>query len=334
MMPGRDGVFLGVDAGNTKTLAAVCSADGTLLGHARGGTGDIYGVPAEREAVDTVLATVDAALGQAGLARGDVSASAWRLAGIDWDADERLWRDVLDSECPGMAASLKNDGYALIRCGDLTGHGVAINAGTGAAVAGVGPAGEFALSWWFQHDLGGGALVRAALRAVYLAELGMAPATPLRDLLCDFYGAADPAELLERHTRRHAERWSPSSAAPLVLSAASDPVASGLVAEQAARLGDYATMVADRVGLPPDACFVLGGGVVEQPGSPLGPGLIAHLREVRPQARVVVGGTPLLGTLLDALAEGGAQPDPGVRARLAAALEAPVNGETDRTLRG
>ena len=38
---------LGVDGGNTKTIALVAALDGTILGAGRGGCGDIYNAPIE-----------------------------------------------------------------------------------------------------------------------------------------------------------------------------------------------------------------------------------------------------------------------------------------------
>src|SRR2546426_11971918 len=40
---------LGVDGGNTKTIALVASLDGAILGAGRGGCGDIYNAPTSTE---------------------------------------------------------------------------------------------------------------------------------------------------------------------------------------------------------------------------------------------------------------------------------------------
>src|SRR5690606_11048160 len=103
--PGRTGcgvtdLFLGVDAGNTKTIAAVADRSGVVLGRALGGTGDIYGVADPTEATAEVLRLVDRALAEARAALPDgapgrIAAAAFRLAGVDWPEDERLWADVL-----------------------------------------------------------------------------------------------------------------------------------------------------------------------------------------------------------------------------------------------
>jgi N-acetylglucosamine kinase-like BadF-type ATPase len=80
-------VLLGVDGGNTKTIAAAASSDGTILGSGRVLRGsDIHAVP-----VDQALAVYDEA---AGLALGAVPTdprppvlAAFSLAGADWPED-------------------------------------------------------------------------------------------------------------------------------------------------------------------------------------------------------------------------------------------------------
>src|SRR5438445_523942 len=65
---------LGVDGGNTKTVALIASLDGTILGAGRGGCGDIYNASAgplwpdsASAAVANIEYTVNAALDAAGI---------------------------------------------------------------------------------------------------------------------------------------------------------------------------------------------------------------------------------------------------------------------------
>ena len=119
--------YLGVDAGNSKTVALVCLASGAVIGAGRSGCGDIYGAPTEDDAITEVFAAVDAALRQADVDRSDVAAGAFRLAGVDWPADREYWEQTLDREWPRLRhRSIVNDGYAAIRCGEPSGIGVAV----------------------------------------------------------------------------------------------------------------------------------------------------------------------------------------------------------------
>jgi N-acetylglucosamine kinase-like BadF-type ATPase len=82
-------VFLGVDGGNSKTAALACLATGEVIGAARSGCGDIYGVAGEPQAVEAVLAAAGGALSEAGVARAQVVSAAsgtrpWRGNGPAW----------------------------------------------------------------------------------------------------------------------------------------------------------------------------------------------------------------------------------------------------------
>ncbi|MEW1841563.1 BadF/BadG/BcrA/BcrD ATPase family protein, partial [Nonomuraea angiospora] len=114
-------LYLGVDAGNSKTAALVCDVTGTIAGAGRSGCGDIYGAATPEAAVAEVQAAIDAALAQAGAGRADVAGAAFRLAGIDWPEDRAYWESALAGRYPSR--SILNDGYAAIRCGEPSGVG-------------------------------------------------------------------------------------------------------------------------------------------------------------------------------------------------------------------
>ncbi|MFG1912363.1 N-acetylglucosamine kinase [Kribbella sp. NPDC048928] len=316
-------VFLAVDAGNTKTWAGLTTADGELVGLVRGGIGDIYAPAGPEAAKAVVLGLVGELLDGAGLRPGDVRHSAFRLAGVDWPEDAQFWTAALRELFDVGSFSVKNDGFALIRSGRLDGQGISVVLGTGAALAGRGPAKEWALSWWLQHPLGGQGLVSEALRAVYLSQLGLAQPTKLSAVLPSVFGASTPEEMLEATTHR----GNPSTFATLAAHAPAvlalideDPVVAGLVDTQADRIADYCLSLIAACGLADDATVVVGGGLVREPGAPLYEalrrtcerrGLSLDVRHTQDPA--------LVGALLDAIAEGGATPTEAARRRLSAA---------------
>ena len=57
---------VGVDGGNTKTIALVATIDGTVVGAGRAGCADIYAWPAAASAIEQVVAAAEAALSAAG----------------------------------------------------------------------------------------------------------------------------------------------------------------------------------------------------------------------------------------------------------------------------
>jgi N-acetylglucosamine kinase-like BadF-type ATPase len=322
-------IYLGIDAGNSKTAVLACLASGKVAGAARAGGGDIYGAAGEAAAVRTVLDAADAALADAGASRPDVASAAFRLAGIDWPEDREFWDAVLSREWPGLTRSILNDGYAAIRCGEPSGVGVGVNAGTAAAIAARGPDGTmWDMGWWGQHAMGAIGLVSEALKAAFLAELGAAPDTSLGPALVDFYGLRDLAELNRWFTRRRnaADPAQRPRAARVVMDAArqGDRVATEIVHEQGRRLAFYAEIAARHAGLRDTGApvpVVMSGSILMDRDSPVAAALREQLPRLLPGAdprRAEL--PPTAGAALDALAEGGVTLTEEVVSRLAATM--------------
>ncbi|GAA2757327.1 BadF/BadG/BcrA/BcrD ATPase family protein [Actinopolymorpha rutila] len=351
-------LHLGVDAGNSKTVALLCDEEGRVVGYGRSGNGDIYGAESAPAAVDAVVAAVNEALTSAGARVADVRAAAFRLAGVDWPEDHAYWMDALARRLPELRApSVLNDGFAAIRCGGpegpdgagvAGGAGVAVIGGTGSAVAGRGPTGtEWSMSFWIQDAHGASGLVGSALRAVYRAELDLGPATALTARLLAFFGASDVEALLHSFTgRATGHGWARQAAAAREVVAAAgdgDEVATALVRDQGRHLADYARVTARRVGFAVDGGaadgadgtsgvdgrsgvpVVLAGPVLCAPGSPVTAALMDALPEVFPSARPRLATLPpVSGAVLDALAEAGVDLVPAVYERLRATAPPPA----------
>ena len=302
----NDAPVVAVDGGNTKTEAAVVAPDGRLLGMARGGVGDIYGHLGEQGAVDEVVRVVNAALADAGAHAIGVRHAAFRLAGLDWSDDIELWRHALQVAWPGLSASLKNDGFVFTHAGAADGHAISVVLGTGGAIAGAGPGGEFAVSWWLQHGLGAAGIVGTSIRAAALAELGLGPATRLQHLLPSLLGVHDVEGVLHATTRRHTD-WHHTRLAGLAPSLMvlwrEDDVFTTIVEAQGAIVADYVNVVARRCSLPEDVPVVVGGGMMK--GAPhIADVVRGALLSQLPDCRVHLDpGSALFGTALSALAE-------------------------------
>lgn len=319
-------VYLGVDAGNSKTAALVVDSDGNVRGRGRGGVGDIYGVPTEELAVDAVVATVEAALSAAEVRPADVAAAAFRLAGVDWPEDETFWSAALTRRLPGLGrTSTKNDGFALLRCGDSSGVGVAVTVGTGPAVAARGGDGrEHCACWWIQHSLGGHALGRAAFRAVIDAEIGLGPATALKAELLDLFAYPDVTSLLHAFTHRGSLRSDRDKrvAARSVLRCAGegDAVAAGIVEAEARTFAGLARVAAEQVDLVATGRpvpVVLGGSILTSEHPAYRAALVSALAdELGVVAVASTAASPVAGAVLDALAEGGVGLDQGLHDRV------------------
>ena len=86
-------VLLGVDAGNSKTVALVSSSAGEILAWARSGSGDIY--LGEQAANARVIGCAAEALARAGVGPEELRGACFSLVGADWPEDFELWRGAL-----------------------------------------------------------------------------------------------------------------------------------------------------------------------------------------------------------------------------------------------
>ena len=300
-------MVLGVDGGNTKTIALVATTDGTVVGAGRAGCSDIYNCPPPEAAIGEVIAACDAALAAAGAGRGDVQAAVFSLAGADWPEDFDLLRRELGAWL-GRVPVVLNDAIGAIHCGIPTGAGVAIVCGTGSAVGARGEdGGLFHIGFW-PDSSGASVLGKDALDAVYREGLGTGPATALTPAALERYGVDSPLELLHAFTRRD----EPGSRAPasfartlLDVAAADDPVARAIVAGHAAILAAQARLSAERVLLRRPYPLVLAGSVFRHPAAELARFVV----DAQPEAEWVPARLePAAGAVWAALRELGAAP--------------------------
>lgn len=303
-------LFLGVDAGNSKTVAALVDGHGVLLGTGRAGRGDIHNATDHDAAMNAVLSAARSALGTTEWS--SVTRASLCLAGIDWPEDVDLWSDALRDRVPMLDSfSVRNDGFAHLAAGREDLRGVSAGIGTAAAFCARGPAGEWTASYWITPELGGEALGGAALAAVTRAELGIDPATSLSAALCRLYRADSVTDLLKSFTSdpplRHRDTlaW----AARTVLSeAGEDPVARGIVAGIAAHVGAYVAVAARHGGFAADdpVPVALSGSVVT--GSDLMFELCSQAIHTRLENAEIIRPdlTPVLGAVWEAMVESGA----------------------------
>ena len=253
---------LGVDAGNSKTVALVADAAGRVRGWGRGGGGDIY--VSEREALAAVGAAVEGALTAAGVRVQDLEAACLSLVGADWPEDFAFWRREAEARGYGRSVTVINDALGALRAGTAE-DGIAVVCGTGAAVGARRGKSVWHSSFW-QEPVGGFELGERALRAVYRAELGLEPPTRLTELVLAHFGSTDVEAVLHRLTGRETRALRQTAGlSRLLLDAAAlgDGAALAEVERAAAILSEYAWVAARRVGLDCERfTLVLAGGVL------------------------------------------------------------------------
>lgn len=316
---------LGVDGGNTKTLALVARQDGTIVGTGRAGCSDIYGAESPDVAIAELEHAVHAALAEAGIQPEEIGAGAFSLAGADWPEDFALLEEAMRARSFGRRTLVVNDAMGALRAGSPDGTGVVVVCGTGAAIGARHPDGRSWHSSFWQEPQGAGELSLKALRAVYRTELGIDPPTLLTEKVLAMLGAATVEEVLHQLTARNQtppENWRQLTRPLLDAAEAGDAAARQIVISHGESLGDYALVAARKVGLGETPfTLVLAGGVLRHPSPLMREALIGRVCETVPgvialQSRL----EPVAGAVLLALELAYVSPDHPLLERLANTL--------------
>ncbi|MFI0715383.1 N-acetylglucosamine kinase [Streptomyces inhibens] len=321
---GLTGTALAIDAGNSKTDVALVSADGRLLGTARGGGFQPPVVGAAR-AVDVLAPLVDSVLAQAGLT-GPVDHISAFLANADLPVEETALTTEITGRGWARTVTVRNDTFALLRAGLLDGGdpvGVAVVCGAGINCVGLGHSGataRFPSIGRISGDWGGGAyLADEAVWSAARAEDGRGDPTELARALPAQFGLTTMRELIEAFHLRAIPDHRRHELTPLLfaVAASGDPIARTIITRQAEEVALLATVALRRLGLLDEPTPVILGGSVLAARHPLLHDHITHLlTEHAPKAAPhVVTAPPVLGAALDALDQAGANPEAYERMR-------------------
>lgn len=241
--------FLGVDGGNTKTLAVVADENGCILGAGRAGNGDIYGAASAEAAMDSVAQAVRQAVVAAGV--GPPAVGAFSMAGADWPEDYDFISGQVSRLCG--RAIVVNDCIGALRSGAKDGVGLAVICGTyGTCGAQSRDGKRWCGGFWHRADGGAVPLGHAAWDAVLDAELGMAPPTALTEAALRFYRGVSVEELLHRlnrHDGKEPPTWGAFARVLFEVALEGDPAAIAIVRAHGTRAGEYAIAAVEKVGL-------------------------------------------------------------------------------------
>jgi len=313
---------LGVDGGNTKTIALVARDDGTILGAGRAGFGDIYRTDSPNVAFDSIAAAIDRALVAAEIQVSDLTASGFSLAGADWPEAFTLIQNAMEQGGYGKTVVLVNDSLGALRAGSPDGTGVAVVCGTGVATGARAADGRSWHSSFWQGRNGAGEMGHLALTAICRAELGIEPPTSLTPRALKLFEQPTVEGLLHLLTARQSASSESRLGllAPVLLDAAGhgDDTAGEIVRDLGGRLGDYALAAARQVGIA-DQPFhlVLSGGVFRHPHRDLIDTMIERLHREAPAVEPIHSPfEPVIGAVFLALEAAGTAIDDNLRHRL------------------
>lgn len=311
-------LVLGIDAGNTKTIALIADTSGTVRGWGRAGRSNIYVQPARAlAALETAVARARQSAGLEGTPLATLTLSA---AGADWPEDFVELEAALRRWNWAAHAEVVNDAVGALRAGSLSGTGVTVVCGTSAGIAARHSGGAVWHTSYWQEPEGAEDLAAQALRAVYRADLGIDPPTALTAPVLAFFGCPDVGALLHSFTRRGrrpARRLGRLARVLLDGADAGDPASLRIVQRHGASLGDYALAAARQVGLDGAYLLTTSGGVMRHRSPVLRDALLTRVRAEHPQVRWQPSHhEPVFGALLLALERAGVTIDDTVFRRL------------------
>jgi N-acetylglucosamine kinase-like BadF-type ATPase len=315
-------LFLGVDAGGTRTRAVVVDRAGAVRGVGAAGPGNWQALGRERASAEW-RAAVLAALADAGGETDQISAAFFGLAGVRNESEREPLRELLRQLLPTGRIELAGD-LEVAHAGALGGGpGVVVVAGTGSGAWGKNAAGETAQAggWgWLVDDKGGGYwLALRGLSAAVEGEDGRGAATVLGRGAKVFFGKESLREVLaDLHAGRR-ERAEVAAFAAEVRAAAraGDEVAGALVGSAVRELLRLAETLRRRLMRGETVDLAVVGGL------DLGPAM-AEAARAAGFFPVAAWGEPVLGAVLRAAELSGPGLDLEARTRLLGTWKPPV----------
>lgn len=315
-------IVLGVEGGGSHTHAMVADSSGEPLGVATTRDPSNWEDVGIEAAGGAIKSCVRSALDSADRPPGDVAASVFNLAGVDFPVDTLLLGGIPEALGLGGPVQIANDAFAALRAGTPDPFGVVVAAGTGSIVAGRNPAGEEFRTLGLgplSGDSGSASEVsEAGVTAVALAHIGRGPSTALSQVLCEATDSPSVVEFVEGTGRG---RIDPSRFAHLVVQAAGagDAVAGDILRRAGEGLGATAIHVVRTLGME-DLAFdlILAGGMFRSGNQDLIEGLSGVVRAAAPEAALALLDVPaVVGSVLLALELAGRTPGSEARTSLA-----------------
>jgi N-acetylglucosamine kinase-like BadF-type ATPase len=196
-------IYLGVDAGGTKTHAAVMNSLGEIIGVGVAGTGNWERVGLTA-AVRELFVAIDEALLDANCDRASVKYATFALAGIDWQSDQEMMAEAIAKNGLGCKPAVMNDAFAVLYAGSPMGNGVASIAGTGGkTVASDLKQTKETLGMHLGEGGGAGQIVSLALETLAKMHHGQIAKTPMFDRVIKALGQKDSNSFFQAVAREN-----------------------------------------------------------------------------------------------------------------------------------
>ena len=331
---------LGVDGGNTKTIALVAAPDGRILGAGRGGCGDMYnarstGKTSEEAALANIEEAIASALSEAQAQPSDIVASVFNMAGADWPEDVDLLQAAMQARGFGRSILVQNDALGVLHHQISSSTGVSVVCGTGGAVGARAQDGRtWHSSHWQDEVQGSHQLGQETLFALCRTELRIDPPTTLTRRVLDFLHVGSVEEALHLFTSRNSKPHRDLGyLTPILLdeAQAGDEAALRIVQKHGSMLGQFALAAARQVGIEGTSfALVFAGGVFHHPSPLLAEVVTQTVRATSPHVRPMrCRFEPIVGVLFSALEAAGVEIEESLIARLLPTLPSAALFSTD-----
>jgi glucosamine kinase len=314
-------LFLGVDGGQSHSLALLADQEGRILGLGRAGACNHFNEPGGPERFRAALAQViSSAFTEAGLPLQGVASACFGLTGA-WEQAPAVVRALL----PVERLLAVEDTVTAQASAFAAGPGIVVIAGTGSIAYGKAEDGKIgrAGGWgYLMGDEGSGYDIgRQALQAAAQASDGRGLATLLTEQIPIHFGLSQLEAVHEAIYAGGLTRTDIAGLTRLTASvAATDPVAKAIFERAGEALASTAVAVARQLAWPSPLISPVGG--VFKAGALILDPFTHYLAERLSQTVVQPPRYPqVVGALLLALLEGGHPPNPALLQRLEQAVE-------------
>ena len=261
-------IFLGVDGGQSGTVAAIGDETGRVLGEGEAGPSNhAAGAEGRAKLERAVRECVGQAAAQAGI---DAASLEFESACFGMSGGPEGKHAILAGLIRAARLRVTTDAAVALAGATASGLGAIVIAGTGSMALGRNAEGRNARAggWGYIFGDEGSAfvIVRQAARAALRMEEGWGPATSLRATLLEATGSVDSNQMLHRFYTPEWERSRVAALAPLVDLAAAegDPAAVHVLNQAALELAQLAAAVRGQLWKPGEVVeMAYSGGVFE-----------------------------------------------------------------------
>ena len=200
---------IGVDGGNTKTDYFLFDTEGNFVDYIKDGTCSHEHVG--YDGAERILnGKINELAGRNNIARADIEAGAFGLAGIDIKPQMQEFIGIM--ERMGMKYACDNDSFLGIVAGTSKGYGICSINGTGTVSGGIDPHGNRhqtgGIGALTSDDAGGGYIAQIGARLVYDSFFRCGEPTAMAEPVFAMLGIADPGDLMQAYSEQHGKLYS------------------------------------------------------------------------------------------------------------------------------